>query len=163
MTDQPSLLPAHSRAEQLVKLGELLMRSQRDRDMHAISLTGEMDVANAGDVERELIRVETTGAATIVVDLSDLTFLASTGIRVLIVADARSRNNGHRLSLRRPPEHVQRVLRICGIADRLPFDDQRPCADRDEHPASTTSPVGHARVRCDSASGQLHARRASGP
>lgn len=99
------------------------MWSERDTDIHTITLSGELDLATAGDVERELLGAEADGAATIVLDLADLTFLDSTGVRLLILADARSRSNGHSLTLRRPPDHVRRVLRICGIAERLPLAD----------------------------------------
>lgn len=120
--DEPSPSHRNARAEQL-RPGELSMRSRRDGPVHTISLAGELDLASADTVEAELISVEATDATTILLDLSGLTFMDSTAIRLLIVADARSRSNGQRLALRRPPEHVQRVLRICAIADRLPFTD----------------------------------------
>jgi anti-sigma B factor antagonist len=110
------------RAEQTVRLGRLAMRSQREGVVHEIGLAGEMDLANAADVERELLRVEATDACVIVLDLSGLTFMDSTGIRLLICADARAQADANRLVLGRPPEHVMRVLRIAGVADRLPFD-----------------------------------------
>ena len=77
-------------------------------------------VANASDVEQELVRVEATDASSIVLYLSGLSFMDTTGIRLPICADARSRNDGNRLALRRPPPPEHRVLRIAGIDDRLP-------------------------------------------
>lgn len=121
MTDSAFHNP--SRAEQIDKLGQLAMRSQRDGDTYTISLTGEMDLANADDVEQELIRAESTNARLIVLDLSRLTFIDSTGIRLLVAADARARNDSMRLVLKRPPRTVMRVLVIAGIDDRLPFAD----------------------------------------
>ena len=123
MTDHSFRRPAYDAAEHHAELGQFVMRSRRDGATHTIALGGELDLANAGDVERELVGVEATDAAAIVLDLGGLTFMDSTGIRLLILADARSRTDGNRLQLRRPPEHVQRVLRICGVHDRLPFDD----------------------------------------
>ena len=114
---------APTRAEQIVSLGELSMRSVRDADTHTIVLRGEMDIANAADVEKELLRVEATDAATIVLDLAELSFIDSTGIRLLLMADSRSRTNGERLVLRRPPEGVLRVLRLAGVEDRLRLTD----------------------------------------
>lgn len=103
--------------------GELSMCSKRDLDVHTITLVGELDLATAGDVEHELRGAEEAGATTIVVDLAGLTFLDSSGVRLLILADARSRSNGHDLSLRRPPQHVRRVLEICGITEHLSLAD----------------------------------------
>ena len=118
-----STFPEQSRAEHIVKLGHLAMRSVRDDDVHTIALVGEMDLANAADVERELIRAEATNATKIVVDLSELVFMDSTGIQLLITAHARSRHDGNRLALIRPPARVFRVLTIAGVDGLLPFAD----------------------------------------
>ena len=82
-------IPEQLRAERIIELGQLQLRSQREGDVHTIALSGEMDLSNAGEVERELRQAETTDAQTIVVDLSRLQFMDSTGIRLLIAADAR--------------------------------------------------------------------------
>ncbi len=99
------------------------VRSERDGDVHTITLTGEMDLSNAGEVEHELLHAEATDVGAIVIDLSGLTFMDSTGIRLLIAADARSRADSCRLSLTRPPAQVLRVLCIAGIDELLPFSD----------------------------------------
>jgi stage II sporulation protein AA (anti-sigma F factor antagonist) len=122
VTNGPSI-PEPSRAEHIIRLGQLSVRSQRDEDAHTIALAGEMDLANAAEVERELIRAESTNATRIIIDLSELTFMDSTGIRLLITAHARSRDNGDRLQLIRPPARVFRVLCIAGVDGLLPFVD----------------------------------------
>jgi anti-sigma B factor antagonist len=99
------------------------MRSRREGDTHTVSVSGEMDVANAGGVEQELIRVEATDAPAIVLDLAGLTFIDSTGIRMLLMADARSHSDSDRVILRRPSEPVLRVLHLAGLEDRLHFAD----------------------------------------
>jgi len=113
----------YSRAELVRTLGTLTLRSARDGDIHAIDVSGELDVANASDLESELQRIEATDARTIMLDLGDLQFIDSTGIRVLINAHARSRADSGRLVLLRPTGHVFRVLEISGLVDRLPFAD----------------------------------------
>ncbi|MDQ3722173.1 MAG: STAS domain-containing protein [Actinomycetota bacterium] len=116
-------IPEQSRAEHIIELGQFTVRSQRAGEVHTIALTGEMDLSNAGEVERELLQAEATSARTIRLDLSGLQFMDSTGIRLLIAADARSRANSGRLRLTRPPAPVLRVLCIAGIDELLPFDD----------------------------------------
>jgi anti-sigma B factor antagonist len=123
MTDSAPQQREPGRAEQFVTLGELSMASERDGDVHSIRLFGELDLAGAGAVERELQRAEATDAETIVLDLSGLTFMDSTGVRLLVTANARSRADANRLSLRRGPAAVQRVLELSAVADRLPFTD----------------------------------------
>ena len=116
-------IPEHLRPERIIELGQLQLRSQRDGDVHTIALDGEMDLSNAGEVERELRQAEATDAQLIVVDLSRLQFMDSTGIRLLIAADTRSRADSDRLRLTRPPAAVARVLCIAGVDGLLPFDD----------------------------------------
>jgi anti-anti-sigma factor len=116
-------LPRPSAASELIKLrpGELRISSVREGDVHIIALTGELDLATADELERELLRVEATDAESIVVDLSSLRFMDSTGIRVMIAADARSRADSQRLALLRGPDAVQRVFELTGVVDLLPF------------------------------------------
>lgn len=111
------------RAAQLIDLGELGMSSERDGEGHIICLTGELDLAGAPAVQRELERVEATDAAAIVIDLSGLTFMDSTGVRLLLTASARSRLDAERLTLLRGPAAVQRVLELTGVERLLPFRD----------------------------------------
>jgi len=124
MTQRPSD-PEHSRAraEQAAAVGALTLTSRRDGDEHILRLEGELDLAHAADVERELVRVEQTDVTRIVVDLSGLTFVDSTGVRILLQAEARSRADSCRLTLLRPPAAVGRVFVVCGVERLLPFSD----------------------------------------
>jgi anti-sigma B factor antagonist len=110
-------------ADFLRTVGTLTLRSERDGGTHRISPSGELDLATAPDLEAELLRVEATDADAIVLDLSGLDFIDSNGIRLVVMADARSRADSDRLALVRPSDGVFRVFVICGVADRLPFVD----------------------------------------
>jgi anti-anti-sigma factor len=99
------------------------MRSMRDGGAHVIALEGELDLASADLVEGELQRVEATDAQQIIVDLRELQFIDSTGVRLVYLADARTRQDGHRLTIRRGPERVHRIFVLTDLADRLPFVD----------------------------------------
>ena len=115
---------AHSRAEQLLGLGVLSMSFERDGAVHTICLFGELDLATTDRVDAELRRVEATDAWTIVVDLSGLTFISSTGVQLLVDAEVRSRADSQRLTLLRGSPAVQRVLELCGVDAALPFATQ---------------------------------------
>jgi anti-sigma B factor antagonist len=60
---------------------------------------GELDLAGAEPLETELKRVEATDAAAIVVDLTGVEFMDCSGVRVLLDAHRRSREDGDRLRL----------------------------------------------------------------
>ena len=68
-----------------------------------ISLKGELDLSTVGKVEEELRRVEAIEASVVVLDLSGLTFLDSTGLRAVITADERAREQGRRFVVVKGP------------------------------------------------------------
>lgn len=122
MTEDTSQQRDATRAVELIELGELTIRSGREGEIHTICLSGELDLATAGDVEKELERVEATDATSIVLDLSGLTFMDSTGVRLVVNANTRSRA-ANRLTLRRGQAAVQRVMELTGVDALLPFAD----------------------------------------
>jgi anti-sigma B factor antagonist len=111
------------RAHQVIELGDLSMTSERQGAVHSICLVGELDLASADAVQDELMRVEAGDADSIVLDLSGLTFIDSTGIRLLYSAAVRSRADADRLALLRGGPAVQRALQLTALVDHLPFAD----------------------------------------
>ncbi len=103
--------------------GFLTVTTQRIADRCTISLAGELDLASIEQVDDELLDAEASDARCIVLDLSQLEFVDSQGIRLLLTADARSRADSNRLRLIRPPERVMRVFRIADVERMLPFED----------------------------------------
>jgi anti-sigma B factor antagonist len=108
------------RAERARRLGSLALRSEREGDTHVIALLGELDLDGAPRVEAELLRVEATDATSIVVDLSSLEFIDSTGLRLLVMAAERAADSG-RFAILPGPKQVQRVFEMTDLVDRLPF------------------------------------------
>jgi anti-anti-sigma factor len=88
-----------------------------------VSLKGELDLSSVGKVEEELARVEADDPSVLVLDLSQLSFLDSTGLRAVVTADERARSNGRRLVIVRGPDPVQRVFAITRLEDRLEMVD----------------------------------------
>lgn len=95
---------------------------QRDSLFH-IALRGELDLSTVSRVEDELRRAETAGRPTVVLDLSALRFLDSTGLRAIVTADERAREAGRRFVVVRGPETVQRVFSITRLEERLEMVD----------------------------------------
>lgn len=121
MQEQP--IPEPSRGATARQLGALTMRSARDGGAHVIALAGELDLSSSGQVEQELLRVEATDAEQIALDLRELEFIDSTGVRLIFLADARARQHSCRLVIRRGPDKIQRLFVMTDLADRLPFVD----------------------------------------
>jgi anti-sigma B factor antagonist len=91
-------------------------------DVAVISLEGELDVAGAALLEQEIERVTADhGPTKLVLDLSGLEFMDSTGLRLVVLADARAREQGRRFAVIRGPESVHRVFEITRMSERLEF------------------------------------------
>jgi anti-anti-sigma factor len=102
------------------------MLSVRHDDTHVITLAGELCMASAADLEEELKVVERTPVRTIAVDLRELMFIDSTGIRVLLTAQRRLRQEGDRLVVVRGAAGIRRIFELCGLENRLAFVDELP-------------------------------------
>lgn len=109
---------------QVLDLGALTIRSHRSADAHVLALEGELDVASASDVEAALVAIEAAArpVESVIVDLRGLTFIDSTGLRLLIEASDRAETATYRLRLLQPKDSVFRVCVIAGIDTLLPFE-----------------------------------------
>lgn len=101
--------------------GPLVVKTSRGADGYRISLRGELDLANAPTAEAQLREALDAGDAPVIVDMSELEFIDSTGIALLVAALAP---NGNSAELRFVPSKspaVTRVLELTGLAERLPL------------------------------------------
>jgi anti-anti-sigma factor len=85
-----------------------------------VALQGELDFETAFDVEMRLERA-IGRADSVVVDLSGLDFIDSTGIRTLLEANRAAQREGTPLRLLPGTPAVQRVFEVAGLLDELPF------------------------------------------
>jgi anti-anti-sigma factor len=104
------------------KPGSLEISSAPWDDAIRVSLRGELDLASARQVEEHLATLDEQSPRKVVVDLAGLVFIDSSGLRVLLLADARARERGYELVLLPGRESVQRVFEMTGALDVLRFE-----------------------------------------
>jgi anti-anti-sigma factor len=109
-------------SEHLPPPGPLVISCVVDNGTASLTLEGELDLANAPQLEERLADVESRAPKRVVVDLGRLAFIDSTGLRVLLQADARARENGRELTLRPGDATVQRAFELTGALDILSFE-----------------------------------------
>ena len=80
-----------------------------------VRVEGELDMASAPRLGRVLNTALDQGASTVSLDLTELTFLDSTGVRVLISAHRRAADQGCVFTLSRPTRSVRRALHLTGV------------------------------------------------
>jgi anti-anti-sigma factor len=86
---------------------------------HRIAPAGELDIATVPLLEAAFEAVAATAVARIVLDLSEITFIDSTGIQLLLKFSERC-NGAERLEIV-PSVSIERLLDITGLRDQLPL------------------------------------------
>jgi anti-sigma B factor antagonist len=102
--------------------GRLAISSVVEDGTVSLSLVGELDLAGARQMEESLAAAERETPARMIVDLGRLAFIDSTGLRLLLQADARARERGCELVLRPGEPAVQRVFEVTGALAILRFE-----------------------------------------
>lgn len=106
MTADAARLEIHRRDAE----GQLVLALAGDLDPHtAPALAAAID---AVDRDRPLV-----------LDLEELAFMDSAGLRVLITAHQHATDAGCELRLRRPSDTARRVLELAGLTDHLVIED----------------------------------------
>ena len=84
-------------------------------------LAGELDMATVGEAEAAVARARRETPGPLRLDLSELTFLDSSGLRLVLKVDATCRADGCALEIVPGPRAVQRVFELAGVGGMLPF------------------------------------------
>jgi anti-sigma B factor antagonist len=92
---------------------------------HVVEPLGEIDAITAPQLGRRLLGLLEDGKTGLIVDLSRVTFMDSTGIGVLLYALRRLKVTDARLVLVCPTEQILRPFQITGLANRLPIFQSR--------------------------------------
>jgi anti-sigma B factor antagonist len=93
--------------------------SSERADGYVVELTGELDISSAASVESRLMELETRAPERLILDLSRVSFIDSTGLSLIINADGRARKAGRRLTIVTGEGVPRRILRTVGLEDRL--------------------------------------------
>jgi anti-anti-sigma factor len=101
--------PAYPRFVALVEPGP---------DVVTVLLAGELDLAVEDETHTAIHAAWRLGAQAVVVDLTAVTFMDSTGVQALLAAQSAADAAGRRLALRLGPP-AERVLELCGILPRF--------------------------------------------
>jgi anti-anti-sigma factor len=87
-----------------------------------VVLRGELDVGSADRVEERLGALA-RARRRVTVDMRELTFMDSTGVRLVWAMSTAAANDGFELALIQGPEQIRSVFEMSGLISRLPFVD----------------------------------------
>jgi anti-anti-sigma factor len=89
-----------------------------------LAVAGELDLRTSPELEERLERVWAGGAELVILDLRQIEFMDSSGLRVLLGAHQRAQESGRRFALVRGADQVERVLTLTGVRDLLTVVDE---------------------------------------
>lgn len=107
---------------------QLRIDVQREPERVVIALGGELDMASAPLLQKAIEGADLSDDRMVVLDLKDLQFIDSTGLRVILAARKLCTERGRELAVTHSSAQVERLLTVTGVAEHL-----RTIAAPDEH------------------------------
>lgn len=101
-------------------LGELRIEHRHQAKQHVIALAGELDMLTAPRLRAATEATRRDGADRVVVDLREVAFMDSSGLRVLLAALDECRSDGCEFFVALGDSPCRTLLEITGAIDELP-------------------------------------------
>ena len=84
-----------------------------------VYLKGEIDISNAESLPAALLAATDGSDTTVLIDIGDVTFLDSSGLRAILMCEATLSREDIALKVRNPSEQSRRVFEISGLRHLL--------------------------------------------
>jgi anti-sigma B factor antagonist len=97
--------------------------SDLENNIRLIKLIGKLDIIGVGAIETKFTGYCAGENPRVLVDLSEVDFLASIGIRLLTINAKSIASRGGRMVLLKPIPDVRNVLDVTGIPAMIPIYD----------------------------------------
>ena len=96
---------------------------ERQGERVAVRASGELDLSSADQFSEKLRQAIRASSLGVILDLGEVTFIDSTGLRALISVATLCHGAGRELIVMRASEQVEYVIETSGVADLLPLAD----------------------------------------
>lgn len=106
----------------------IVRESTFDEGICVVEAEGRLDAAAASLLEADLMSLLAEGKSKIVVDLGGVSYISSTGLRVLLVTIKRARGGGGDLKLCCLSPRVYDIFRMAGFTTIFPIHDTEEAA-----------------------------------
>lgn len=96
---------------------DLDLSSSDDGGRALLTLVGAVDVESRGKLQSACQKLLSEGPVGLVLDMSGVTFMDSTGIGALVEVSHSAQDLGITLTIRRPSARVTRILQVTSLSD----------------------------------------------
>lgn len=94
---------------------DLSSTREMDKDMVRIAVSGEIDLMSAPDFKKRLYEAVGEGGTDVVLDCSELAYIDSTGLGILLGVLKRVRMTNHQVHICNLKESIRKLFRITGL------------------------------------------------
>lgn len=100
--------------------------SDRNGRTSVVTLDGELDIASLDEAAKLIEEAEASSPSVLVIDLSGLTFVDSSGVRLVLLAERRARDGGRSLRVHLGHGSALRVFQALGLVAKLDIEPGPP-------------------------------------
>ncbi len=99
----------------------LAIHAYEESDRYVLVLSGELDISGVAMFEAAAVRLCGLGAGEVLVDITKIDFIDSSGLRAILMAKAACEERGCRFAMSHGSGQAEKLFEVTRLADRLPF------------------------------------------
>ena len=104
----------------------LTIRAYEEPGRYVLALGGELDMEGVPAFEAAATRLCGMGRGELLVDISDVAFIDSSGVRAILAIKAGCERHACEFTMTHAGDHGDRVFELTRLLDHLPFRARRP-------------------------------------
>jgi anti-sigma B factor antagonist len=101
------------------------LNSSKHGDINLVIVSGRLDANSSPELEKELVTLIDAGEKDFLVDLAELDYISSVGLRVFLMAAKKAKASNGKVALTSLREHVLEVFEIAGFTAIFPISANR--------------------------------------
>jgi anti-sigma B factor antagonist len=99
----------------------LVIRAYEESDRYVLVLSGELDMGGVPAFEAAAVQLCSLGASDILVDITKIDFIDSSGLRAILLVKAACEERGCTFSMSHGSDQAEKLFELTRLVDRLPF------------------------------------------
>ena len=96
---------------------------EEQKDKFLVTLDGELDTAAAAEVNETLQPLYTSSSKDVVIDCTNLEYIASSGLRILVSIVKGAKAGGSKVVLRHVNDDIKDVFKMTGFTSLFEMED----------------------------------------
>jgi anti-sigma B factor antagonist len=109
---------------------------RRSAEHASILLAGELDLSTVGDLYAQFAELAREGVSHVALDLTELTFMDSSGLAVLIAEQKRVESLGGEMIVLSPGKRIRRLFELTGLGAYLTIRPEKVLEDTEPNGAA---------------------------